>query len=81
MSSSRKVSSTQAGGDPYRFEPPFVRLVYAAIHAGHEVRGELKAHIALSAADRLWEEDPFTDTWLPSAGACGTAAFAYCLSK
>jgi hypothetical protein len=55
--------------------------VYAAIHAGHEVRGELKAHFALSAADRLREEDPFTDTWLSAAGACGTAASAYRLSK
>lgn len=38
-------------------------IVAAAIHAGHDVRAEVAALLALSEADRLREEDPHTDRW------------------
>ena len=38
-------------------------LVATAVHDGHDVRGEVEAHLALSAAARLREEDPFTGEW------------------
>jgi N-formylglutamate amidohydrolase len=44
-------------------------LVAAAIHSGHGVRQEVAEQLALSEADRLREEDPFTDhliDWAPT---------------
>lgn len=44
-------------------------LVAAAIHNGHCVRPEVAASLALSDAERLREEDPFTDfliEWAPT---------------
>ncbi|MBN2563638.1 MAG: N-formylglutamate amidohydrolase [Phycisphaerae bacterium] len=38
-------------------------LVAVAIHAGHAVRDEVAARMALVDSARLREEDPFTDTW------------------
>lgn len=38
-------------------------LVASAIHGGHELRVEVAACLALSEADRLREEDPFTEKW------------------
>lgn len=38
-------------------------LVAAAIHNGHAVREEVAELLALTPADRLREEDPFTDYW------------------
>jgi len=38
-------------------------LVAAAIHHGHAVRPEVAKNLALSPADRLREEDPFTGNW------------------
>jgi len=38
-------------------------LVASAIHAGHELRPELHEYLSLPRADRLREEDPFTDLW------------------
>ncbi len=38
-------------------------LMATAIHAGHEVRGELLPLLALDDADRIREEDPYTDYW------------------
>jgi N-formylglutamate deformylase len=38
-------------------------LVAAAIHNGHVVRRELAELLALSDAERLYEEDPFTEHW------------------
>jgi len=38
-------------------------LVAAAIHNGHAVRSELVDLLALGDAERLYEEDPFTDAW------------------
>ena len=38
-------------------------LVAVAIHNGHSVRGELVDLFALTDADMLREEDPFTGNW------------------
>jgi hypothetical protein len=38
-------------------------LVAAAVHAGHDVRPEVAVHLAIGEADRLREEDPYTDEW------------------
>ncbi len=42
-------------------------ILATAIHAGHELRGEAKELTALPDADRLREEDPFTDRWVSIA--------------
>lgn len=39
-------------------------IVATAIHAGHGLRPEVAALMKLSEADRLREEDPFTDHWV-----------------
>jgi N-formylglutamate deformylase len=46
-----------------RFTPGDSPLVAAAIHNGHEVRPEVEERLALSEAQRLREEDPFTGEW------------------
>ena len=38
-------------------------VVAAAIHDGHQVRGEVSRILALTDAERLREEDPFTALW------------------
>jgi N-formylglutamate amidohydrolase len=38
-------------------------VVATAIHDGHEVRDEVRRLLAISEADRLREEDPFTGRW------------------
>lgn len=38
-------------------------IVAVAVHDGHEVRPEIAERLALSEADRLREEDPFTSQW------------------
>lgn len=38
-------------------------VVAASIHDGHEVRDDLLQRMAISEADRLREEDPFTGEW------------------
>ncbi len=38
-------------------------LVAAAIHDGHDVRDDVRRHLALPEGDRLREEDPFTREW------------------
>jgi len=48
------IWNIQIGDDP---------LVFAAIHDGHAVRDELAKLFAISAADRLREEDPYTSEW------------------
>ncbi len=42
-------------------------ILATAIHAGHELRGEAQALIALADDERLREEDPFTDRWVGAA--------------
>ena len=39
-------------------------LFATAIHAGHNIRGELLPLIALDESTRLREEDPYTDRWV-----------------
>ena len=38
-------------------------LVATAVHDGHEVRNDLAKYLALTDAERLREEDPFTGEW------------------
>lgn len=38
-------------------------VVATAIHDGHDVRDDVLRHLALSEADRLREEDPYTGRW------------------
>jgi N-formylglutamate amidohydrolase len=38
-------------------------LVAVALHAGHAVRDEVGAALEITEADRLREEDPYTDRW------------------
>jgi N-formylglutamate amidohydrolase len=38
-------------------------VVATALHDGHQVRDEVRRHLALSEADQLREEDPFTGRW------------------
>ena len=38
-------------------------LVAAAVHAGHAVRDDVFAQLALDDSERLREEDPYTDAW------------------
>lgn len=48
-------------------------LIATAIHDGDGLRGDLKPFMALSDAERLREEDPFTARWAP---ACPTSLVA-----
>ena len=48
--------------------PSKTLLVTAAIHAGHDVRKELEPLLGLTEAERLREEDPFTDLFGDFAG-------------
>ena len=43
-------------------------IVAVALHDGHELREEVEAITALSPAERLREEDPFTGLWTRLAG-------------
>ena len=42
-------------------------LIATALHAGHEVRGDLLPIMALDDTDRSREEDPYTDYWVKIA--------------
>lgn len=48
---------------PWYLEQGHGPLVAAALHDGHELRRELADQFALSEAERLREEDPFTGGW------------------
>src|SRR5688500_8045849 len=52
-----------AGGmrDAWSFGTSPLPLVTTAVHAGHDLRPEVAAHIALDDRTRRREEDPFTD--------------------
>lgn len=39
----------------------YTPIICTAVHAGHQLRANLVEKCALSAAERLYEEDPFTD--------------------
>ena len=48
--------------EPYAFVgDPSSNLIATAIHAGHDVRPEIAPLLKIGEADRLREEDPFTD--------------------
>lgn len=56
-----------AGGAPFvTIRKGAGPIVWAAIHAGHDLRPGLEPRIALDAADRLREEDPFTGLLAPA---------------
>src|SRR5689334_21156460 len=48
---------------PAEFTEGSSALLVTAIHAGSAMRSSLQALCALDAAQRLREEDPFTDRW------------------
>lgn len=50
-------------GPPWTWRRGDTPIVAAAIHAGHELRGEVMQITALDDLARLREEDPFTDRW------------------
>ncbi len=52
------VWNTISGGGP---------ITATAIHAGHVMRADLRAHLAIGDDDRRREEDPLTDYFLPLA--------------
>jgi N-formylglutamate amidohydrolase len=57
----------EAGGAPLaRIVPGDGPVLAFALHAGHEVRPEILAQMALSDADRLREEDPATGAMAPA---------------
>ncbi len=47
--------------------PPDQPLVAVALHDGHDVRASARPYLALSDADRLHEEDPYTREWVEVA--------------
>ena len=48
---------------PWTFEPGDGPIVATAIHGGHDLRPEVARYLALSAEERLREEDPYTGEW------------------
>ena len=48
---------------PWTLETGDGPILATAIHNGHDIRPELIPHLAISEADRLREEDPFTSRW------------------
>jgi N-formylglutamate amidohydrolase len=52
-----------SNNDRWHFETGDSPLLAIAIHDGNEVRKEVADRLALSASDRLREEDPFTGSW------------------
>lgn len=49
------------GGDGVHLTDDGTEVIATAIHAGHEVRPEVAACLAIDEATRLREEDPYTD--------------------
>jgi N-formylglutamate amidohydrolase len=49
------------GGDGVHLTDDGTLVIATAIHAGHEVRPEVAARLAIDEATRLREEDPYTD--------------------
>jgi N-formylglutamate amidohydrolase len=59
-------------------------VLATAIHDGHLVRPELEARLALTAAERLREEDPFTGSLIrdfPNRIACHRSRFEVDLNR
>jgi len=40
-----------------------IPILAVALHSGHNLRGDIKEHLALNEAQRLREEDPFSGEW------------------
>jgi len=60
------ASRTSIESEPLvRITPGFGPVIAFALHAGHALRADLDDYIALSDADRLREEDPFTASMVP----------------
>lgn len=55
--------SSPSGELSWRIEAASSPLVAAAVHDGNRIREELQEFLAISDADRLREEDPFTGRW------------------
>lgn len=54
--------------EPFTLVTGDAPLVSTAIHAGHQLRPEIASLIALGPAERLREEDPYTDLLLGDVG-------------
>lgn len=54
-------------GAPWTVETGDDPIIATAIHAGHELRADVEELMKLPDADRLREEDPFTDRWVGAA--------------
>lgn len=54
-------------GAPWTIETGRDPIIATAIHAGHELRANVADLMKLPEADRLREEDPFTDHWVDAA--------------
>lgn len=60
----RNGDSRRGVTDPALFDVHLDEPAIAtAIHAGHRIRRDISDHIALSEAERRYEEDPYTDYW------------------
>lgn len=62
----------------------YTHFVCTAIHSGHRMRAGLAGKCALSEAERLYEEDPFTDTLignLPVTVMANDSRFEYDLNR
>ena len=54
-------------GSPWTIETGDDPIIATAIHAGHDLRADVAELMKLPEADRLREEDPFTDHWVGAA--------------
>ncbi len=65
-SSPSHPSPAAAGAPPWDMLVTEGPVMVTAIHAGHSIRPSLRPHLALGEAERLREEDPLTDFFLPA---------------
>ncbi|WP_440053810.1 flavohemoglobin expression-modulating QEGLA motif protein [Pseudoalteromonas sp. T1lg65] len=66
LEAGKPISGSFAEGAFHLEVKEYVPYVATAVHAGHKVRASLKSLYAISEADRLQEEDPFTDDMVAS---------------
>lgn len=59
------MNSPSQGATPWTIVGGDGPVVCTAIHAGHSVRDDLKDLYALASEERLREEDPYTDLFIP----------------
>lgn len=82
--SSALVDVIPAVAPAWQIERGPAPLAATAIHAGHTVRPEVEQRLALDAAERRYEEDPFTDRWIDLGGtsvAVGRSRFEVDLNR